>query len=76
MKTTVDIPEAELQELLRHTGAETKKEAINAAIAEFNRRRRVDEAIKLFGTFTSIMTNEEIEELDRQRQRELFGDAR
>ena len=41
MKTTVDIPEADLQEAIRHTGARTKREAVGIALTELNRRRRL-----------------------------------
>jgi Arc/MetJ family transcription regulator len=61
MKTTVDIPEKELEEAMRFTGAKTKREAIVKALEEFNRRRRVAELVKHLGTFHSIATNEEIE---------------
>jgi Arc/MetJ family transcription regulator len=64
VKTTVDIPDKELAEAMRFTGAKTKKEAINVAVAEYNRRRRAEEIIGLFGSFKSLMTNDEIEALD------------
>jgi hypothetical protein len=65
MKTTVNIPENELAEAMRFTGAKTKREAIVRALKDFNRRNRVEEVIKLFGKFKSIMTNEEIEALEQ-----------
>lgn len=34
MKTTVDIPDDELREVMRHTRAATKREAIVTAIAD------------------------------------------
>ncbi len=46
---------------MRFSGAQTKREAIVTAIVEFNRRHRAEEFISVFGTFASIMTNEEIE---------------
>lgn len=60
MKTTIDIPEKELKDAMRFTKAKTKREAVNAAIAEFNRQRRVEAVVKTFGTW-DIATNEEIE---------------
>jgi len=71
MKTTVDIPENELEEAMRFTGAKTKREAIVKALAEFNRRRRVAELVKHFGTFRSLVTNEEIEaeQIEEQEKR-------
>jgi Arc/MetJ family transcription regulator len=41
MKTTVDIPDDELLDLMRFTGASTKREAIVTAIADYNCRRRM-----------------------------------
>lgn len=61
VKTTVDIPDEALAEAMRLSGAQTKREAIVRAIVEFNRRHKAEEFIKLFGTFTSVMSNEEIE---------------
>ncbi len=71
MKTTVDIPEKELEEAMRFTGAKTKRAAIVKALEEFNRRRRVAELVKHFGTFRSLVTNEEIEaeQIENQEKR-------
>jgi hypothetical protein len=41
MNTTADIPEAELEDLIRFTGAATTREAIVTAITDCNRRRRM-----------------------------------
>ena len=41
MKTTVNIPENELRDAIRFSGAKTKREAIVTAIADFNRRHRM-----------------------------------
>ena len=66
MKTTVDIPERELREAIRHTGAKTKKEAIVTAISEFNRRKRLEKLVAQFGTLEGLMTQEEL-----RRMREM-----
>jgi Arc/MetJ family transcription regulator len=60
MKTTIDITEKELREAMRHTGAKTKKQAVVTAIADFNRRKRVEKLIAKFGTFENVMTQEEL----------------
>jgi Arc/MetJ family transcription regulator len=60
MKTTIDIPEKELREAMRHTGAKTKKQAVVTAIADFNRRKRVEKLVAKFGTFENVMTQEEL----------------
>lgn len=60
MKTTIDIPENELSEAIRFTGAKTKREAVVTAIAEFNRRRRMAELTKHAGTCANLLTVEEL----------------
>lgn len=60
MKTTVDIPEKELAEAIRHSGARTKKEAIVTAIGEYNRRRRLEMLVSRFGKSKSFMTQNEL----------------
>jgi Arc/MetJ family transcription regulator len=66
MKTTVDIPESDLADAMRFTRAKTKREAIVAAIQDFNRRRRMAELVKHAGTCEDMMT---VEELQKQRRR-------
>jgi hypothetical protein len=61
MKTTVDIPDEQLRELVKFTRAKTKREAIVTAIADFNQRRRMAALVKHSGTFGSLLTNEELE---------------
>lgn len=60
MKTTIDIPEKELKDAMRFTKAKTKREAVNTAIAEFNRRQRAAAIVKTFGTW-EMASNDEIE---------------
>ena len=60
MKTTLDIPKEELLEAIRHTGAKTKREAVVTALAEFNRRRRLERLVEKFGTLDDFMTQEEL----------------
>ena len=71
MKTTVDIPEKALADAMRFAGAKTKREAIVTAIDDFNRRKRMAELIKYSGTSTSMLSNDEIEALERKRVRKL-----
>lgn len=66
MKTSVEIPDASLRELLKLTKAKTKREAIVTAIDDYNRRRRMAALVKHSGTFRSLMSNEEIEALERR----------
>lgn len=64
MKTTVEIPDEALRDLVKFTRAKTKREAIMTAIEDFNRRRRMAALVRHSGTFRSLVTNDEIEELD------------
>jgi Arc/MetJ family transcription regulator len=60
MKTTLDIPENELEEAIRHTGAKTKREAVVIALSEFNRRRRLQKLAEKFGTLEGFMTQDDL----------------
>jgi len=66
MKTTVDIPENELADAMRFTQAKTKRDAIVAAIQDYNRRRRMAELIKYAGTCDHLVT---VDELQHQRRK-------
>jgi hypothetical protein len=56
MKTSVDIPDGELEDAMRFTNARTKREAIVTAIAEFNARRRMADLVKYAGSCDQFMT--------------------
>jgi Arc/MetJ family transcription regulator len=60
MKTTVDIPDNELQEAMRHTGAKTKREVVVIALVELNRRRRLQKLAAGFGKLDDFMTQAEL----------------
>jgi Bacterial antitoxin of type II TA system, VapB len=66
MKTTVDIPDGELEDAMRFSRARTKREAIVTAIVDFNERRRMAEFTARAGSCAKLMT---AEELQRQRRR-------
>jgi hypothetical protein len=66
MKTTVDIPEQELQDVIRFTRARTKREAIVTAITEFNRRRRMAELARRAGSCPDLVTAGELQRLRRR----------
>jgi len=60
MKTTIDIPDDMLKEVMANAGSQTKREAVLAAIEEFNRKRRQRKLIKHLGAFKNLMTREEL----------------
>lgn len=66
MKTTVDIPDGELEDAMRFTRARTKREAIVTAIAEFNHRRRMAELVKRAGTCADLLTVDELQQMRRR----------
>jgi len=67
MKTTIDIPENDLKEVLGHTGAKTKREAVVTAIADYNRRRRLAQLAARLGTLERFMTHDELKRQRRAR---------
>jgi Arc/MetJ family transcription regulator len=74
VKTTIDIPDKLLAEVLRHTGAKTKRDAVVTAVSEFNRRRRLEAlAERLQGSCPDFMTQAE---LRRMRQDRSWGSDR
>jgi len=60
MKTTVDIPNEMLVEAMKHSKAATKREAVVAALDEYNRRHRVAALRRHLGTFKDFMTPDEL----------------
>ena len=60
MKTTVDIPDHMLVELIERTAARTKREAILTAIREYNRRQRIAVLADVVGTFDQFMTADDL----------------
>lgn len=68
MKTTIDIPEEELKEAIKHTGAKSKKDAIVYAVKDFNRRRRLAELSRVLGTFSEFMTQDDLKVMREDRK--------
>ena len=60
MKTTVDIPDSELAQLMQTTSARTKREAILRAIREFNRKRKLSDVAGILGTFKHFVSQDEL----------------
>lgn len=69
MKTTIDIPEHLLKDAMRHSGASTKREAVLAALEDFNRRRQQADLIKYLGTLRDFITPEELAQARGSRER-------
>ena len=63
MKTTVDLPEDELAEAMKHAKAKTKTEAVARAVADFNQRHRMAALTRHFGTFKDFMTQADLKRM-------------
>jgi len=67
MKTTIDIPDQELRDVIKNTRAKTKREAVNAAVSEYNRRCRVEKILGFLGKMDGIMTQDELRRMREDR---------
>ena len=74
MKTTVDIPDGELEDVIRFTGAKTEREAIVTAIADFNRRKRMAELVRFAGSCADLIAREELQAVRRRGRSAGFTD--
>jgi len=63
MKTSIDIPAALLEEVMRLTDAKTKREAIVTAVTDFNRRARMAALTRHLGTCDDLISPEELTDL-------------
>ena len=66
MKTTVDIPDSELEDAIRFTKAKTKRAAIVGAITDFNRRMRMAELTRHSGTCANLISPQELQAIRRK----------
>ena len=63
MKTTIDLPEEELAEAMKHATTTIKTEAVARAVSEFNRRARLAKLAEKLGTFRDLITPEELQKM-------------
>lgn len=68
MKTTIDIPDEDLKEAIKYTGAKTKRDAVVYALKDFNRRRRLAKLAKMLGTFKDFMTQEDLKTMREDKK--------
>ena len=66
MKITVDIPDQELEDVMKFTRAKSKPEAVKLAIVNFNRRMRLANLIRHTGTCDNLITPTELQAQRRQ----------
>ncbi len=48
---------------MRHSKAKTKTEAVNLAVADDNRRHRLRKLAERLGTFSNLMTREDLKRM-------------
>ncbi len=75
MKTTIDIPDDVLADVMKLTKSATKRDAVVGGLREYIRRQKVDELIKMLGTSDTFMTHEELMEMRQERGRYAPGHA-
>jgi hypothetical protein len=63
VKTTVDLPEHELAEAMRHSRARTKTEPVCLAVADYNRRQRLGRLSRKLGTFEDMFTRADLRQM-------------
>ncbi len=61
MKTTIDIPDTAIMELMNFTHAKTKREAVLKAIDEYNQKQKMIQLAKMLGTFEDFMDSDDLE---------------
>lgn len=71
MRTTVTIPDEVLVDLMRFTEALTRTEAVNWAIVEWVRRKKIEELRSLRGKLSFDVEIEEMRALDIEEQEGL-----
>ena len=72
MKTTVDIPDELLKEVMRRSKATTEREAVLMALEEYNRRHRMEELLAGIGRSDTFMTYAEL--MDNRMERGKYRD--
>lgn len=69
MKTTIDIPDGVLDEVIKHTGAKSKREAVVTAVTQFNRLKRLQAMnARIRGTFKDFMTQADLQSMREDAQ--------
>jgi hypothetical protein len=63
VKTTIDIPDKELRDAIRFSGAKTKRDAVVTALIEFNRRQRMAALTRHVGTCKNLITADKLQAL-------------
>jgi len=73
MKTTIDIPNELLNNVMKLNGSKTKKKAIIEALSDYVQRKRIDELCALLGTCENFMTQEDLKKMREDDKWEQIG---
>jgi len=71
MRTTLDIDKKLLEEVVALTGEKNRGKAVNTALEDYIRRRKIEELRKLSGKIDLIDNWRELEELELEELRRL-----
>ena len=63
-----------MSDVIRFTGAKTKREAVVTAIADFNRRKRIAALARHAGTCSELMTADELRQQRWNRESSVDSD--
>ena len=69
MRTTIEVTKELMDELMKLSGAQKKKEAVRIALEEFIRRKKIERLLSLPGTVEVIDVTEELEEAELAESR-------
>jgi len=72
MKTTIDIPDKELEDAMRFLHAKSKREAVVTALRDFNRRHRMARLVRFSGK-CDFDSNAAIEEAEAGEEEEKLA---
>ncbi len=73
MRTTITIDDGIFGELMRFTGAETRTEAINRALSEWLRRKKIEQLKALRGKIRFDADTDELRRLEIEEAQSLHG---
>ena len=71
MRITLDLDPNVLEAVLKLTCEKTKNKAVNKALEEYSRDRRIQELRAMLGTIDLVDNWRELRELDLKRQEKL-----
>ena len=71
MRTTLELDEKLIREVVRLSGEKNKGKAVNKAMAEYVRRRKIDELRKMLGTIGLADTWREDEKRELEDMRRM-----